>query len=103
MLESVKKAFDRNAFQEANVHLPVQISTIETYLQILLQSYLTNVGMQTNSSSIADVIPSVIRMIYVWEYMDLNQDSRLFCNYLLQCLKGKFNFELNSPIYQVRF
>lgn len=59
MLESVKRAYDRNLFDSNDVDLacPVDLQTIETYLQILKPSYLLSVSLQSNFSSIADVIP----------------------------------------------
>jgi len=59
MIESVKRAYDRNLFDSNNADLacPIDLQTIETYLQILKPSYLLSVSLQSNFSSIADVIP----------------------------------------------
>jgi hypothetical protein len=58
MLESVKKAYDRNAFNQSDPEMrcPVDRETVEIYLQILKPAYILNVSFQNNHSSIADVV-----------------------------------------------
>ena len=51
MLESVKKAYDRNVFNEDNV-CPISLETIETYLQILAPAYRVSIGFQKTTSTI---------------------------------------------------
>ncbi len=62
LLLSVKKAFDKGAFDQSDSGkcCPVSLSTIETYLQILKPLYLLNVSFQSDHSTIADVIPGTI-------------------------------------------
>lgn len=59
ILESTKKAYDKNAFDQNDQErcCPVSIEKIELYLQILKPLYLLNIVLQSNHSTIADVIP----------------------------------------------
>lgn len=62
MFESVKRAFDRNMFDQDNIELssPIELEVVELYLQILKPAYLLSISFQLNHSSIADTIPSNI-------------------------------------------
>jgi hypothetical protein len=72
------------------------------YIQILLPGYQFTLGMQSNHSSIADVIPSVLRLVFVWNKMEIEDaKGRELCYFLIHFLRIKFKDELNSPIYQV--
>ena len=61
ILESVKRAYDKNAFIESNPdkRCPVAIEKIELYLQILKPVYLLSIALQNNNSSISDTIPGI--------------------------------------------
>lgn len=56
MLESVKRAYDRGAFNEEIV-CPVDQQTIELYIQVLKPAYLLSISFQLASSSIAETVP----------------------------------------------
>ena len=60
LLESVKRAYDKNVFVQGNPEkeCPISLSKIETYLQILKPAYILSTQFQQNNSSIADIIPS---------------------------------------------
>ena len=100
MIESVKRAFDKGAFENENKCL-IDLETIETYHQILAPAYRVSLGFQKNSSSIADVIPNILQMIDIWKKFDLPPVPNRLCKRLIACVKQKFNFELNSITYQV--
>ena len=59
LLESVKRAYDKNAFSEDDPEkkCPVELDEIEVYLQILKPAYIFSISMQKNNSTIADLIP----------------------------------------------
>ncbi|RNA41797.1 hypothetical protein BpHYR1_051765 [Brachionus plicatilis] len=103
MLESVKRAYDKGAFNENNLELkcPVQLKTIETYIQILKPAYLFSIGLQNNNTSIVGVLPGLFQMLYICEKMDLEDEiQQRLCALLMVSVRHKFDFELNSPIYK---
>lgn len=55
MLESIKRAYDNNLFE--NHECPIDLKTLEIYLQILAPAYRVSLAFQKNSSSISDTIP----------------------------------------------
>lgn len=59
ILESTKRAFDKEAFDQNDPQkkCPVPYEKIELYLQILKPLYLLNISLQSNHSTIGDVIP----------------------------------------------
>lgn len=104
MLESVKRAYDRGAFNENVEELtcPVSLESVETYLQILKPAYLLSMGFQSNTANISSVIPGILRALYAWENMDVSDPiARRLCVLLIANVKHKFSFELNSDIYKV--
>jgi hypothetical protein len=54
MLEAVKRAYDRGAFDKAQP-CPIEIDIVEVYLQILAAAYLVSIGFQSKHSSIAEL------------------------------------------------
>lgn len=60
LLLSVKKAYDKGLFSEANP-CSVRKETVELYLKILKPIYLLNVQWQSNHSSIGEVIPGKVK------------------------------------------
>ena len=69
MLLSVKKAYDKNMFNDQNP-CPVDLDTVKTYLKILQPALILSTQFQYNHSSIVDVIPSVKQLIYRLQQMD---------------------------------
>jgi hypothetical protein len=61
MLESVKRAFNKGAFNDENEELrcPVSLETIDTYYGILKKVYFVSLECQKTNSSISDIIPSI--------------------------------------------
>lgn len=100
MLESVKRAYENNVFNE-NFLCPVSLETIDTYLQILSPAYRISLGFQKNSSCISDVLPSLHKLIEIWENMNVPGNAKRLCKLLVLTTKNKFNYELTSPIYKV--
>jgi hypothetical protein len=99
MLESVKRAFDKKAFDDEIV-CPVDLKSIEIYLQILNSAYRIILGFQKNSSTIADVLPYLLQLIQIWNRLDVPPAPKRLCKLLIACLKYKFQVEFNSPAYK---
>ena len=64
MLESVKRAYDKKAFDDEIV-CPVDLKSIEIYLQILNPAYRISLSFQKNSSTIADFLPYLLQLIEI--------------------------------------
>jgi hypothetical protein len=107
MLERLKKANKKGVFDnfEVSNKLPVSIDFINSYLKILKSAYLVNVYFQRDSSTIAEVIPAVLKLINDWEAIikkdNVSSSCKTFCKLLIEELKRRFDYELNSEIYQV--
>ena len=103
MLESVRKAILKKAFDQTdeNLKCPVSLKTIETYLQILRPAYQMTINFQSNSSSIADLLVSIKRAIYFWENLNVTGEEKELCQLLVQFVKKKFEYEINSDVYKV--
>ena len=102
MLESVKRAYDKNAFNDEIV-CPVDLNSIEIYLQILNPAYRISLGFQKNSSTIVDVLAYLLQLIEIWNKLDVPAAPKRLCKLLIACLKNKFQVEFNSPAYKVFF
>lgn len=94
-----QSSYKKKAFRE--IGCPVSLEVIESYIQILLPAYKANLGLQSLSSSIADVLPVVFRLQYIWEHMEVEQEQQELVYFLIIFLKRKFEFELASPVYKV--
>ena len=68
MLESIKLAYDRVAFT-AECPCPIDLNTTELYLQILKPAFTVSLTFQKNSSTIADTIRCILKLIEYWEKM----------------------------------
>ncbi|CAF0799022.1 unnamed protein product [Brachionus calyciflorus] len=105
MLESVLRAYSKNLFVSENPDLrcPVSGQNIEIYLQILKPAYILNINFQNNHSSIADTTIGVLKLLDTFRRMVLDPVPRRLANLLIQTINRKFEFEfeLQSPIYQV--
>jgi len=109
MLERIKKAYSKGLFNldKQDLNLPVPISIINTYLKILKPIYLLNIHLQRDNSSIGEIIPAILNIINKLEIIKLTPKLSSSCNSLCELLreeiKTRFNYELNSEIYQVKF
>ncbi|CAF0713084.1 unnamed protein product [Brachionus calyciflorus] len=77
MLDSVKKAYSENLFDENNPDLNYS-------LEVLKPAYILNISFQNNHSSISDTLIGPKRL----------------ANILIRTISNKFAFELNSQIFQ---
>jgi hypothetical protein len=102
MLLSVKKAYDKKMYDGEN-RCSVDLRTVEIYLQILQPAYILSLQLQLNHLTIADIIPSVKKLIQTYIQMDLPETKKQLCNYLATALREKFYYELNSDAYKVLF
>jgi hypothetical protein len=50
--------------------------------KILKNLYLLSIGFQNNTSTIADVIPGILKIIYSWENMKLPLVGQIFVHSL---------------------
>jgi hypothetical protein len=106
LLEVIEKAFERGLFKsESNdeLQLPVSIKTIRMYLMILGCLYNLNISLQSNSCSIADLIPAILSARNLLEKMkdDVSVHCEQYIDLLIQEIDDRFSYELNSGIYQV--
>ena len=63
--------FKRDAFQD-EIECPVDLQTIEIYHQILKPAYEFSIGLQGRKSSICDIIPSLHRIMFIWDNLEIN-------------------------------
>lgn len=104
LLEVIIKANENNLFENnSETKLPVSITRIVAYYKILKSLYLTNINFQSNKSTIGDVIPSIVNILHQLEKLKSKSRviERQFIDLLVDQLKSRFHFELNSKIYQV--
>ena len=100
MLASHHKGHLRKIYHD-DYPCPVRFEAIEIYLQILLPAFTFNLIMQRTSSSIADVLPSLIIMMTRWSKIVVPEKYKKLCSNLIAAFKHKFKYELASPIYSV--
>ena len=65
LLLSNKRAYDDD------IVCPVSIQEIEICIQILMPAYWLTLVMQKNRSFITDIIPGILRLIHIWDKMEL--------------------------------
>lgn len=100
LLESVKRAYDRKAFDEVDI-CPITLETVELYLQILKPAYDLSISFQNDKSTISDTLPSIYLLINIWETMEVDDDVKPLIKLLVENTKTKFSYEMNSNIYKV--
>ena len=87
LLLSNKRAYDKGAYDE-NIECPIHYETLETYIQILMPAYTFTLGLQKSRSSIADIIPGVLRLIHIWNKMEINDpEAKELCYVLIHFVK----------------
>ena len=74
---------------------------MEKYIQILLTAYKLSILWQKCDSSIADVIPSLLKLINDSKGLDLKPEAKELCLFLIHFVKIKFKYEFSSEIYKV--
>ena len=100
----VKKAYDRNVFDNITTALSVSIDKVELLLQILKPAYALNINFQSNRASIGDVIPKIANLIHIWQKSKtkLSIIGQQLRNLLVEEFETRFEYELNSKLYQVK-
>jgi hypothetical protein len=98
MLESFKKCFDKNIFTSDHKP-PASKETIEKYLQVLLHAYKFSMILQSNKSSVGEVVPSLLILLNTWKRMNLIGQAKDLRDNLVCAFEFKFEYELNSSIY----
>jgi hypothetical protein len=96
LLFSNKRAYDKKAF-DGEIHCPIHLDVIESYIQILLPAQEFTLNMERNNSSIADVIPGVLYIVNAWDKMQLfDREAKELCYFLIHFTREKFKYELES-------
>ena len=105
MLEQIVKAEKRNLLDEIKDQYPcpVSLAVIKNYLSILKHAYFFNIGLQRQSATIAEIIPSVLKCMVEWNIM---QDKTLasgkeLCELLVSEFQTRFKYELDFHLYLV--
>ena len=105
MLEQIIKAEERGLLEEVKCTCPckVPLATIKNYVSILLPAYLINIGLQRQSATIAEVVPCILRAISDWEVIKekTSTTGKMLCECLIAEFRLRFDYELNSHLYQV--
>ena len=101
LLESVNRAYDKRLFihEDINLRCPLSLEKIEIYLQILQPAYRFTISFQNSNFPISALIPSLFRIIYSWETMELEEEDERLATILIVCFKHKFKFEIESEVY----
>ena len=95
-----KKAYEKDTFDQAQLKCPVSLKIIESYIQILLPAYQMNLGLQGANACISDVLPSILRLNYIWNHMRTDYEQKELLYFLIFFLK-KFKYEMESHLYHV--
>jgi hypothetical protein len=107
MLETIKKAHSLELLESLDNSLkcPVSISIIKDYLKVLKPAYILNINLQRNTSSIAEVIPAISKIMNNWETIvattGISESIKNLCKLLIEQFKKRFHYEMKCDIYQV--
>jgi hypothetical protein len=105
MLESIKHAYDRDAFNENfPCDINLDLKTNEINLQILKPAYELSIKFQKNSGNISDTIPYLLNLKEFCINLYSNSfppSAGRFCRLLVKCVDQKFEYEYNSNIHRV--
>ena len=101
MLTSFFKAYKKGIFNEKCL-CPVSLAEIEFYIELLLPAYRFTLLHQRNKANIGEVIPSINLLIQKYEQLaKADSKKKPFCESLINHVKKKFSYELDSNIYAV--
>jgi hypothetical protein len=105
MLEQIVKADNRNLLDEIKDQYPcpVSLAVIKNYLSILKYAYFFNIGLQRQSATIAEIIPSVLKCMVEWNIMKdkTSASGKELCELLISEFQTRFKYELDSHLYLV--
>jgi hypothetical protein len=109
VLVLVRKAFEKKAIKEVylknKLQCPLSLKVINNYIEVLKPAYRFNIRMQTNSITISDVIPQLLRSIGDWNVLINSSKTTISCKKMCKLLISefteRFDYELNSMIYKV--
>ncbi len=92
-LETIKKAYDRGIFNDPNLELtlPIDITNVESYIKLLKPAYLMNIGFQSHTGSIADVVPNILNLLNVLKHLKKTTTHLDLCVLLINKIKKRFN------------
>jgi hypothetical protein len=105
----VRKAFERNAiasvYREHQLKCPLSLKIVNDYIEVLKPAYKFNIRMQSNTATISDVIPYLLKMFCYWNKQiksdTVTASCKKLCRLLIKDFKDRFDYELNSILYQV--
>jgi hypothetical protein len=80
---------------------PIDLETVELYLQILKPAYDLSITLQHDKCSITDTITAINILIVHWGTIEVPEYAKPFCQYLIDFVKIKFSQEFNNVIYKV--
>jgi hypothetical protein len=86
MLTSVKKAYERNAFEAAGQVCPVEKSTVDVYLQIFSNCYSFDMGCKMTGS------PGVLKLVEQLKTLIVCGAPKRFCGLIIQHVGRKIEY-----------
>jgi hypothetical protein len=101
ILDACKRAYGKGLFERDDVPVkcPVELATVEIYLQILKPVYLLSLSFQRTNSTIGDVNPSILKCIDTLERMDVPTVPKQLCTKLVKSIRRYFDHELSSHVF----
>jgi hypothetical protein len=97
MLEQIVKADNRNLLNEIKDQYPcpVSLAVIKNYLSILKHAYFFNIGVQRQSATIAEIIPSVLKCMVEWNIVKdkTSASGKELCGLLISEFQTRFKYE----------
>ena len=97
ILFSVKRAYEKGAFDYDGLDCPIELETIEAYIQVLLPALKITLNWEKNNTSIGEVVPAVHWLIESWDKMVVREKQvQELCFFLIHFVRKKFNYEIES-------
>ncbi|RNA13112.1 zinc finger BED domain-containing DAYSLEEPER-like [Brachionus plicatilis] len=101
MLVSFYLAFEKNAFNLGNL-CPISQNKIIDYLKILHPLYMLSLFCKMTDWHIGDLLPSLIVIIHAtFNTNQVRGNIKKLVDELINSFKRRFNFEIESKIYQL--